>query len=90
MTAGDLWIDNNEAVWRYIGGEWVKQENTTPYDLLKAAIVQYTVKTQTMADGKLKVAGFGIFNDSSTGSEFAILADRFYIYGQSRTAPTRT
>lgn len=84
MAAGDLWIDNNEAVWRYIGGQWVKQENTTAYDLLKAAIVQYTVKTQTMADGKLKVAGFGIFNDSSTGSEFAILADRFYIYGQSQ------
>lgn len=83
MQTGDLWIDNNEAVWRYIGGQWVKQENTTAYDLLKAAIVQYTVKTQTMADGKLKVAGFGIFNDSSTGSEFAILADRFYIYGQS-------
>lgn len=83
MQAGDLWIDNNEAVWRYIGGQWVKQENTTVYDLLKAAISQYTVKTQTMADGKLKVAGFGIFNDSSTGSEFAILADRFYIYGQS-------
>ena len=83
MNVGDLWIDNNEAVWRYIGGEWVKQENTTVYDLLKAAISQYTVKTQTMADGKLKVAGFGIFNDSSTGSEFAILADRFYIYGQS-------
>lgn len=83
MQVGDLWIDNNKAVWRYIGGEWVKQENTTVYDLLKAAISQYTVKTQTMADGKLKVAGFGIFNDSSTGSEFAILADRFYIYGQS-------
>lgn len=83
MSVGDLWIDNNEAVWRYIGGEWVKQKNTTVYDLLKAAISQYTVKTQTMADGKLKVAGFGIFNDSSTGSEFAILADRFYIYGQS-------
>lgn len=84
MQVGDLWIDNNEAVWRYIGGEWVKQENTTMYDLLKAAISQYTVKTQTMADGKLKVAGFGIFNDLSTGSEFAILADRFYIYGQSQ------
>ena len=84
MQTGDLWIDDDEAVWRYIGGEWVKQENTTMYDLLKAAISQYTVKTQTMADGKLKVAGFGIFNDSSTGSEFAILADRFYIYGQSQ------
>lgn len=83
MQTGDLWIDNDEAVWRYIGGEWVKQENTTMYDLLKAAISQYMVKTQTMADGKLKVAGFGLFNDSSTGSEFAILADRFYIYGQS-------
>lgn len=83
MQVGDLWIDNDEAVWRYIGGEWVKQENTTVYDLLKAAISQYMVKTQTMADGKLKVAGFGLFNDSSTGSEFAILADRFYIYGQS-------
>ncbi len=83
MSVGDLWIDNNEAVWRYIGGQWVKQENTTVYDLLKAAISQYMVKTQTMADGKLKVAGFGLFNDSSTGSEFAILADRFYIYGQS-------
>lgn len=83
MQVGDLWIDNDEAVWRYIGGEWQKQENTTVYDLLKAAISQYMVKTQTMADGKLKVAGFGLFNDSSTGSEFAILADRFYIYGQS-------
>ena len=83
MNVGDLWIDNNEAVWRYIGGEWVKQENTTVYDLLKAAIVQYTVKTQVAVDGKLKIAGFGLFNDSSTGSEFAILADRFYIYGQS-------
>ena len=83
MQTGDLWIDNDEAVWRYIGGEWQKQENTTVYDLLKAAISQYMVKTQTMADGKLKVAGFGLFNDSSTGSEFAILADRFYIYGQS-------
>lgn len=84
MKVGDLWIDNNEAVWRYISGEWVKQENTTVYDLLKAAIVQYTVKTQVAVDGKLKVAGFGLFNDSSTGSEFAILADRFYIYGQSQ------
>ena len=83
MNVGDLWIDNNEAVWRYISGEWVKQENTTVYDLLKAAIVQYTVKTQVAVDGKLKIAGFGLFNDSSTGSEFAILADRFYIYGQS-------
>ena len=83
MQTGDLWIDNDEAVWRYIGGQWVKQENTTVYDLLKAAISQYMVKTQTMSDGKLKVAGFGLFNDSSTGSEFAILADRFYIYGQS-------
>lgn len=83
MNVGDLWIDNDEAVWRYVGGEWQKQENTTVYDLLKAAISQYMVKTQTMADGKLKVAGFGLFNDSSTGSEFAILADRFYIYGQS-------
>lgn len=83
MQTGDLWIDNNEAVWRYIGGQWDLQQDTTVYDLLKAAIVQYTVKTQTMADGKLKVAGFGLFNDSSTGSEFAILADRFYIYGQS-------
>lgn len=83
MQVGDLWIDNDEAVWRYVGGQWVKQENTTVYDLLKAAISQYMVKTQTMADGKLKVAGFGLFNDSSTGSEFAILADRFYIYGQS-------
>ena len=83
MQTGDLWIDNDEAVWRYIGGEWQKQENTTVYDLLKAAISQYMVKTQTMADGKLKVAGFGLFNDSSTGSEFAILADRFYIYGHS-------
>lgn len=82
MQAGDIWIDNNEAVWRYIGGEWQKQENTTEYDLLKAAIVQYTVKTQVAVDGKLKVAGFGLFNDSSAGSEFAILADRFYIYGQ--------
>lgn len=84
MQVGDLWIDNDEAVWRYIGGEWVKQDNAVPYDLLKAAISQYMVKTQTMADGKLKVAGFGLFNDSSTGSEFAILADRFYIYGQSQ------
>ena len=83
MQVGDLWIDNDEAVWRYVGGQWAKQENTTVYDLLKAAISQYMVKTQTMADGKLKVAGFGLFNDSSTGSEFAILADRFYIYGQS-------
>lgn len=83
MTAGDLWIDSNEAVWRYIGGVWTKQENTTAYDLLKAAIAQYMVKTQVAADGKIKVAGFGLFNDASTGSEFSILADRFYIYGQS-------
>lgn len=90
MQVGDLWIDNNEAVWRYIGGQWVLQEDSTVYDLLKAAIVQYTVKTQTMADGKLKVAGFGLFNDSSTGSEFAILADRFYIYGQNEEVGTYT
>lgn len=83
MQTGDLWIDADEAVWRYIGGQWVKQENTTRYDLLKAAISQYTVKTQVASDGNMKVAGFGLFNDSSTGSEFAILADRFYIYGQS-------
>lgn len=84
MQVGDLWIDNDEAVWRYIGGEWVKQENTVAYDLLKAAIVQFSVKAQVAVDGKLKVAGFGLFNDSSTGSEFAVLADRFYIYGQSQ------
>ncbi len=84
MAAGDLWIDSNEAVYRYIGGAWVKQENTSAYELLKAAIAQYTVKTQVAMDGKLKIAGFGVFNDATTGSEFCVLADRFYIYGQSQ------
>ena len=31
---------------------------------------------------ELKVAGFGLYNDSTTGSEFAILADKFYVYAQ--------
>ena len=41
------------------------------------------MKTQTVTgDGQLKVAGFGLYNDATTGSEFAILADKFYVYGQ--------
>lgn len=83
MSAGDLWIDSNEVVWRYIGGQWSKQENATAYSLLKAAISQYMVKTQVAADGKLKVAGFGVFNDATTGSEFCVLADRFFVYGEA-------
>ena len=83
MITGDLWIDNTEVVHRYEGGEWVSKEGTPVYDLLKTAIAQYVVKTQTVTgDGQLKVAGFGLYNDATTGSEFAILADKFYVYGQ--------
>lgn len=83
MITGDLWIDNTEVVHRYEGGEWVSKEGTPVYDLLKTAIAQYVVKTQTVTgDGQLKVAGFGLYNDSTTGSEFAILADKFYVYAQ--------
>lgn len=83
MITGDLWIDNTEVVHRYEGGEWVSKVGTPVYDLLKTAIAQYVVKVQTATgDGKLKVAGFGLYNDSTTGSEFAVLADKFYVYGQ--------
>ena len=83
MITGDLWIDNTEVVHRYEGGEWVSKEGTPVYDLLKTAIAQYVVKTQTVTgDGQLKVAGFGLYNDSTTGSEFAVLADKFYVYAQ--------
>ena len=83
MITGDLWIDNTEVVHRYEGGEWVSKVGTPVYDLLKTAIAQYVVKTQTVTgDGQLKVAGFGLYNDSTTGSEFAVLADKFYVYGQ--------
>ena len=83
MTAGDLWVNNSGVVYRYEGGAWVSKAGSTVYDLLKTAIAQYVVKTQVMSgDGKLKVAGFGLYNDSTTGSEFAVLADRFYVYGQ--------
>ena len=83
MITGDLWINNTEVVHRYEGGQWVSKEGTPVYDLLKTAIAQYVVKTQTVTgDGQLKVAGFGLYNDSTTGSEFAVLADKFYVYGQ--------
>ncbi len=83
MITGDLWIDNTEVVHRYEGGEWVSKEGTPVYDLLKTAIAQYVVKTQAATgDGQLKVAGFGLYNDSTTGSEFAVLADKFYVYAQ--------
>jgi hypothetical protein len=83
MITGDLWIDNTEVVHRYEGGEWVSKEGTPVYDLLKTAIAQYVVKTQAATgDGQLKVAGFGLYNDATTGSEFAILADKFYVYAQ--------
>ena len=36
---------------------------------------QFTVKTDVAG----KVAGFGLYNDATTGSEFAIAADRFYL-----------
>ena len=91
MITGDLWIDNTEVVYRYEGGEWVSKEGTPVYDLLKTAIAQYVVKTQTVTgDGQLKVAGFGLYNDSTTGSEFAILADKFYVYAQKVDGSTYT
>lgn len=91
MITGDLWIDNTEVVHRYEGGEWVSKEGTPVYDLLKTAIAQYVVKTQTATgDGKLKVAGFGLYNDSTTGSEFAILADKFYVYAQKADGSSYT
>ena len=84
MITGDLWIDNTEVVHRYEGGEWVSKVGTPVYDLLKTAIAQYVVKTQTVTgDGRLKVAGFGLYNDATTGSEFAVLADKFYVYAQN-------
>ena len=83
MITGDLWVNNSGVVYRYEGGAWVSKAGSTVYDLLKTAIAQYVVKTQTASgDGKLKIAGFGLYNDSTTGSEFAVLADRFYVYGQ--------
>jgi hypothetical protein len=91
MITGDLWIDNTEVVHRYEGGEWVSKEGTPVYDLLKTAIAQYVVKTQTATgDGKLKVAGFGLYNDSTTGSEFAVLADKFYVYAQKEDGSSYT
>ena len=36
---------------------------------------QFTVKTDVAG----KVAGFGLYNDATTGSEFAIAADRFFL-----------
>ncbi len=91
MITGDLWIDNTEVVHRYEGGEWVSKEGTPVYDLLKTAIAQYVVKTQTVTgDGKLKVAGFGLYNDSTTGSEFAVLADKFYVYAQKEDGSSYT
>ena len=91
MITGDLWIDNTEVVYRYEGGEWASKEGTPVYDLLKTAIAQYVVKTQTATgDGRLKVAGFGLYNDSTTGSEFAILADKFYVYAQKEDGSSYT
>lgn len=91
MITGDLWIDNTEVVHRYEGGAWVSKVGTPVYDLLKTAIAQYVVKTQTVTgDGQLKVAGFGLYNDSTTGSEFAILADKFYVYAQKEDGSSYT
>jgi archaellum component FlaC len=36
---------------------------------------QFTVKTDVSG----KIAGFGLYNDATTGSEFAIAADRFFL-----------
>ena len=83
MVIGDIWVDNSESVYRYEGGTWVSKAGSTVYDLLKTAIAQYVVKVQTAVDGKLKLAGFGLYNDATTGSEFAILADRFYVYTEN-------
>ena len=53
----------------------VKVQSSATATKVGTLITQYSVKL----DAGGKVAGFGLYNDSTTGSEFAIRADRFYI-----------
>ena len=53
----------------------VKVESSATATKVGTLITQYSVKL----DAGGKVAGFGLYNNSTTGSEFAIRADRFYI-----------
>ena len=46
---------------------------------MNIAVAQQWLKVQASTGGRKVIAGIGVMADASTGSEIAMLADRFYI-----------
>ena len=79
LNTGDLWIDNNGLIHRWQGFRWLDCKDKELSDLMNIAVAQQWLKVQATAGGKYAIAGIGVMADATTGSEIAMLADRFYL-----------
>jgi len=79
INLGDLWIDNNGLIHRWNGVFWGDCKDKELADLMDVAVAQQWLKVQASTGGRKVIAGIGVMADASTGSEIAILADRFYL-----------
>lgn len=79
LKLGDLWINSNNEISRWNGAAWVKCSDKELTDFKAQAAAATWLKTQVASGGRKVVAGLGLLAGSGNGSEFVILADRFYL-----------
>ena len=79
INYGDLWIDNNGLIHRWNGVLWADCKDKELADLMNVAVAQQWLKVQASTGGRNVIAGIGVMADASTGSEIAMLTDRFYL-----------
>lgn len=79
LKLGDLWINANNEISRWNGAAWVKCSDKDLTDFKAQAASATWLKTQVASGGRKVVAGLGLLATAGNGSEFVILADRFYL-----------
>ncbi|OFB66124.1 hypothetical protein JS79_03000 [Synergistes jonesii] len=79
LKLGDLWINPNNEISRWNGAAWVKCTDKELTDFKAQAAAATWLKTQVSSGGRKVVAGLGLLATAGNGSEFVILADRFYL-----------
>lgn len=79
LKLGDLWINSNNEISRWNGAAWVKCSDKDLTDFKAQAAAATWIKTQVSSGGRRVVSGLGLLATAGNGSEFVILADRFYL-----------